>query len=152
ICRETNDYFFHKTTGRVIGLSRALIRALAERSGDVRAVIPDWDAPMIPIAREVVVVGNQDYVRIPEAFGRPEHRWMLEFCDTVRGGRLRMKLVQSLKGRESCHRFKQILKEHVEEQNRWSVFCHRKWEETVKIWLESYGIIAIDAKAQKRAA
>jgi hypothetical protein len=152
LCRETNEYYFHKRSGRVITLSRALIRSLAERSIESTDTDLEWEASMIPVAREVVVLGSQDYVRIPEAFGRPEHRWMLEFCETIRGSRLRLKLLQSLKGRESCRRFKELLKDQAEEQNRWSVFCHRKWDETVKIWLETHGILAIAAKPSKRAA
>ena len=107
---------------------------------------------MIPIAREIIVLGKVDYVRIPEAFGRPEHRWMMEFCETVRGPKLKNKLVSSLKGRESCQRFKEILKQHAEEQNRWHVFCQTKWSESVQKWLEGHRILAIITKSTKRAA
>lgn len=150
ICRETNDYFFHKTTGRVISLSRTLMRALAERSGDVSELVPDWEQPMIPLAREIIVLGSREYVRIPELFGRPEHKWMLEFSETVRGPKLKDKLTVSLKGRESCHRFKEILKEHAEELNRWSVFRARKWEQVVQSWLENHAILAVGAKTPHR--
>ncbi len=150
IIRETNDYFFHKTTGRVISVSRTLMRALAERTGDVRELVPDWEQPMIPLAREIIVAGSQEYVRIPELFGRPEHKWMLEFSETCRGPKLKEKLTISLKGRESCQRFKEILKTHPEEQNRWTVFRQRKWESAVKSWLEVHSILAIGAKSAKR--
>lgn len=152
LSRETTDYFFNRATGRVIGLSRILIRALAERTGDIQELVPDWEAPMIPVAREIVVVGGNDFIRIPEAFGRPEHKWMLEFCATVRGAKLKQKLVFSLKGRESCRRFKEILKENIEEKNRWNVFCHAKWNDMVKFWLESLSILPVDTKTAKRAA
>jgi hypothetical protein len=150
ICRDSNDYFFHKTTGRVICLSRTLMRALAERSGDVTELVPGWEQPMIPLAREIIVLGSKDYVRIPELFGRPEHKWMLEFSETIRGPKLKEKLLVSLKGRESCHRFKDILKEHAEELNRWLVFRQRKWEEAVQSWLESQSILAFVAKSPHR--
>lgn len=150
VCRETNEYFFQKPTGRVISISRTLMRALAERSGDVREMVPDWEQPMIPLAREIVVTGSSEYVRIPEVFGRPEHKWMLEFSGTVRGAKLKEKLTISLKGRESCQRFKELLKDHAEELNRWSVFRCRKWEEVVQIWLEGHGILAVGAKSSKR--
>lgn len=152
ICRETNDYFFHKPTGKVISLSRALMRALAERNEDVRDMIPDWEQPMIPVAREIIVTGSSDYARIPEMFGRPEHKWMLEFAETVRGSKLKEKLSLSLKGRESCRRFKEILKEHVEELNRWHVFRLRKWDEAAQTWLESLSILAIVSKSKRRLA
>lgn len=150
ICRESNDYYFHKNSGRVLSLSRALIRALAERSGDVEDAVPNWEQSLIPLAREIIVSGSKEYVRIPEAFGRPEHRWMLEFCDTVRGVKLKEKLVLSMKGRESCKRFKLLLKSHVEELNRWTVFCRRKWAEVVQEWLASHSILAVETKSSKR--
>lgn len=152
LCRETNDYFLDKNSGKVLSLSRGLIKALAERSGDVRDVVPDWEAPMIPLAREIIVLGAPHYLRIPEAFGRPEHRWMLEFSQTVRGIKLKQKLTLSLKGRESCHRFKEILKEHIEECNRWVVFRQRKWEEAVQKWLEGHSILAVASRSQRKRA
>ena len=150
LCRETNEYFFDKNTGKVFSLSRALIKAMAERSGDVKDAVPNWEEPLIPLAREIVVLGSSQFARIPEAFGRPEHKWMLEFSQTVRGTKLRQKLVHSLKGRESCQRFKELLKEHVEECNRWVVFRQKKWEETVQVWLESHAILAVGTKFRRK--
>ena len=150
ICRETNDYFFDRGSGQVLSLSRALMKALAERSGDIRDAVADWDAPLVPVAREIIVLGSVQYVRIPEAFGRPEHRWMLEFSESVRGAKLKQKLTLSLRGRESCQRFKEILKEHLEESNRWMVFRQRKWEDTVQQWLESLSILAVASRPNRR--
>ena len=150
ICRETNEYYFHKTSGRVLSLSRALIRALAERNEEIKEAIPYWDQSLIPLAREIIVSGSEEYIRIPEAFGRPEHKWMLEFCETVRGPKLKEKLTASMKGRESCQRFKQLLKEHVEELNRWQVFCQCKWAELVQEWLASQAILAVGTKSLKK--
>ena len=58
----------------------------------------------------------------------------------------------SLKGRESCQRFKEILRDHAEELNRWSVFRQQKWIEAVTNWLEKLSILAIGSKASKRRA
>ena len=77
---------------------------------------------------------------------------MLEFSATVRNAKLRQRLTLSLKGRESCQRFKEILKENAEEANRWLVFCKKKWEETVQDWLEGQSILAVSSSLSKRAA
>lgn len=149
ISRETNDYYLDLASGRVIPLSRSLIRSLVE---EVRANfddLPEWDAPMIPLAREIVLSGSTTYARIPEAFGRPEHRWMVEFTETVRGQKLKEKLWAALRGRGSCGRFKEILREHREELNRWSVFYHEKWEGAVQRWLSRYGILPVHAPSQR---
>ena len=148
--RESNEYFLDIESGRTVSVSRVLLKALAERSGNVDDAVPAWEAPLIPVAREIVVTGSRNFVRIPEAFGRPEHKWMLEFADTLRGVKLREQLQQSLKGRESCERFKQILKDHPEEQNRWQVFCQKKWEEKVADWLSAWRIIPVHAKTSAR--
>jgi hypothetical protein len=150
LCRIANEYFLDIESGRTVSISRTLLRALAERSGNVADAVSSWDAPMIPVARDIVVSGAGNYVRIPEAFGRPEHKWMMEFADTLRGAKLREQLQQSLKGRESCERFKKILKDHPEEQNRWQVFCTKKWEEKVASWLATLHIIPIHSKTTTR--
>ena len=148
--RESSEYFLDVETGRVVSVSRALLKALAERSGNVDEAVPAWEAPLIPVARQIVVAGSRNFIRIPEAYGRPEHKWMLEFSETIRGAKLRSTLAQSLKGRESCERFRKILKEHPEEQNRWQVFCQGKWEEKVAAWLAGLHIIPIHAKTSAR--
>lgn len=152
LCRESSEYFLDMETGRVVSISRALLKALAERSGNIDDEVPAWEAPMIPVARQIIVTGSRSYIRIPEAYGRPEHKWMLEFADTIRGAKLREKLQQSLKGRESCARFKEILKDHVEEQNRWVQFCLQKWEDAVTNWLSKMHIIPLQAKSTRRVA
>jgi hypothetical protein len=150
LCRESSEYFLDIESGRVASISRALLKALAQRSGDIDDAVPAWEAPLIPIARAIVVSGAGNFVRIPEAFGRPEHKWMLEFAETLRGQKLRETLQRSLKGRESCERFKEILKDHPEEQNRWQVFCQKKWEDKVAAWLSTLHIIPIQAKPSSR--
>jgi hypothetical protein len=44
------------------------------------------------------------------------------------------------------------LKEHPEEQNRWQVFCQKKWEEKVSSWLATLHILPLNAKASARRA
>jgi hypothetical protein len=109
--------------------------------------IPEWDAQMIPRAREIIFLGSPNYIRIPEAFGRPEHEWMLGFSSTIRGPKLKQKIVLALRGRGSCRRFKEILKENPEEMNRWSVFVRSRWDDKIQLWLESHGILAVNARA-----
>ena len=154
LCRASDDYYLNKRTGTVISLSRKLIHALSPESSEDRNLnnIPEWDASMIPLAREIILMGSSDYLRIPEAFGRPEHEWMKDFSDSVRGPKLREKLIFALRGRGAGKRFKEILKEVPEEANRWLVFRKKKWEEKIQDWLEVHGVLAVIPSPKPRSA
>ena len=89
LSRLFNDFYINKNTGKVFAISRALIRYLAEEIYKEQEDLPEWDAAMIPLARQIVVKGSADYVRIPEAFGCPEHTWMAEFEKDVRSPKLK---------------------------------------------------------------
>src|SRR5688572_19840212 len=86
LSRESNDYYLDRNSGKVIGISRSLIRALEQN--EERNILPEWDTQMIPLARAIVLLGSPEYVRIPEAFGCPEHKWMGEFAVVVRAPKL----------------------------------------------------------------
>ena len=105
LCRQNDDYYLDKSTGKVFVLPRTLIRSLESDRGEQREEIPEWDAQLIPLAREIVLAGSSQYVRVPEAFGNPEHKWMSEFAREVRSFRLKQKLFVALRGRGSCQRF-----------------------------------------------
>jgi hypothetical protein len=145
LCRESSDYYFQKTTGKVIVLPKGVIRFLTQESVDGRKDhVTDWDASMIPVARQIILEGSMDFARIPEAFGQPEHSWMKEFSGTIRSAKLKQQILQALRGRGACKRFKEILKEFPEESRQWSHFRSRCWKEKIQTWLEQYGILAVE--------
>ncbi len=59
--RESNEYFLDMESGRIVSVSRALLKALAERSGNVDDAVPAWEAPLIPVARATVVTGGRQF-------------------------------------------------------------------------------------------
>lgn len=152
LAREHNDYYLDKTTAQVIPLSRALIRALTDENLEDRETLPDWDAQMIPLAREIVLAGSANYVRIPEMFGRADHQFRLAFTETLRSGQLRKELTRALRGRGSCRRFKALLKGHPNEGKRWDEFYDNAWKEKITHWLESIGILAFDKRNKRSSA
>jgi hypothetical protein len=151
LSRETNDYYLSLSTGKVFSLSRTLIRSLCE-SGESRPPLPQWDAKMIPVARAVVLEGNPDYVRIPEAFGCPEHKWMTDFAGSISSVKLKEKMFSALRGRGSCARFKAILKENPEETKQWVQFCAKRWQDRIQSWFEELGVIAVSENRARAAA
>lgn len=149
LSREHNDYFLDKSNAKVISLSRDLIRSLTKERFEERDTLPEWDAKMIPVARKIVLSGSHDFVRIPEAFGRPEHQWRVVFTETIRSTKLKQRLTLALRGRGSCKRFKEILKDDPAELQRWAQFHSDCWKEKITKWLESIGILAFEGKPTK---
>lgn len=146
LSRQHHDYYLDKTRAKVISLSRDLIKALTKERIEDRELLPDWDAKMIPLARNIVLNGSKDYVRIPESFGRPEHEWRLRFTETINSKTLRQRLTLALKGRGSCKRFKEILKDNPIEEIHWMDFYRTQWKEKISQWLESVGLLAFEEK------
>jgi hypothetical protein len=144
VARDTADYYLDRSNGKVICLSRQLIQTLAKEEAETRLDVPEWEAPMIPMAREIVLMGSTQYVRIPEAFGRPEHAWMIKFAEDFRSQKVKQKMLQGLRGRGSCRRFKEILAEMPDDQQRWNVFRVRHWQEKIQAWLETLGILGVN--------
>ncbi len=149
ITRETSDYYLDSVTGKVICLSRQLIQALAMEEADARPDVPEWDAAMIPKAREIILAGSPQYVRIPEAFGRPEHAWMIKFADGFRTQRVKQKMLQGLRGRGSCRRFKEILSEMPDDLQRWNNYRFQQWKEKIQAWLETMGILGVSSASAR---
>jgi len=149
LSREHHDYFLEKSTGKVISLSRNLIRSLTHEGFEGQEEVPKWDAQLIPLARKIVLAGSKDFIRIPESFGKPEHHWRVAFTETIRSKELKHKLTLALKGRGSVRRFKEILKENSEESQRWRT-CHSdQWKAHVRHWLESLSILAFDQRPRR---
>lgn len=148
LSRLANDYYLDKNSGKVLVLSRSLINSLEKDSED-RDILPEWDAKMIPLAREIILEGSQKYIRVPEAFGCPEHKWMADFLPQISSFKLKQKLFQTLRGRGSCRRFKAILKDHTEEFSSWQSFRGLRWDERIQKWLEAVGILAVAIRPKK---
>lgn len=152
LARETSEYFLDVTSGKVMSLSRRLIRALSSGSAEDRLSLPEWDARMIPVAREIILEGSPRYVRIPEALGVPEHRWMSGFTETVTSPKLKNHLLAALRGRGACRRFNELLKDHPEERQRWRQYRAQCWKLKIQSWLEAIGILAVEEKPGRPAA
>lgn len=146
IPRETNDYYLDRVTGRVLALSRALLRFLSDENKERAIALPTWEASMVPVAREIVVDASTRFVRIPEAFGCPEHQMIQGFIMTMPIGKQKTELQNTVKGRWSCHRFKDFLKNDPAEYARWRLYRKEAWKEHIQAWLQKQGILAVDGK------
>jgi hypothetical protein len=152
LSRVADDYYLDTTSGKVFALSRELIRSLEQDRTEDHAELPKWDSQMIPLAREIVLTGSNRYVRVPEAFGHPDIRWMTEFAKEVRSYRVKQKLFLALRGRGGCQRFKEILKEAPEDGKRWLEFHLERWEQLIQGWLDTHSILGVNSRPHARTA
>ncbi len=149
LSRTTADYYFDRTSGNVIGLSRHLLRLLEQGDRNLEEKLPSWEAGSIPVAREIVCLHSSRYIRIPEAFGNPERKWMMEFAKSIKSDKTRHKFLEALQGRGCRSRFKDLLTGEVDDHKRWKSFLTHKWKEHVQTWLEAQGVIGIENKPKK---
>jgi hypothetical protein len=148
LSRLTNEYFLDRNSGKIIALSRTLIRAF-EQGRDQSIELPNWEAPLIPLAREIILSGSPKYIRVPEAFGCPEHKWMSDYALKIQNSKLRQRLQQTLRGRGCCDRFKLVIKDHPEESQAWTQYRMQRWHELVQKWLENIGILGVHENIRK---
>lgn len=149
LSRQSDDYYFDKNTGKIYALSRALIQSLVQERSEEIDLLPEWDSRMIPLAREIVLIGSARYIRVPEAFGCPQHKWMADFARGISVKKLKEKLNQALQGRGSCKRFKEILRAYPLQSRDWVEYHQKRWQEHVEKWLESLSIIAVSDNPKK---
>jgi len=150
--RDTNEYFLDRTTGQVIAISRSVLRYLSDEPALRAEDLPDWEAKLIPVARDIVISNNKRYIRVPEAYGCPEHQLMKKFAATMKASKLKDAIDQALKGRWSCKRFKQILKDDQAELARWNNFRADGWKARIQSWLEEWNILAVNGNLKKSRA
>ena len=150
LSRESSEYYLDRHSGKVISLSRDLIRSITNEGFESRLELPEWDACLIPLARKIVLEASSEFIRITEAYGQPEQNMRIAFTETVKSEPLRRALVLALRGRGSRKRFVEKLKEHPHELRRWLEFRETKWKERISQWLESVGLLAIESPGKNR--
>lgn len=106
---------------------------------DEGADLPDWEKELVPIV-EAIEAGNDRYVPVPEIPSREEYDLMERFAETVSDPALRRLLDVALDGKGAFRRFKDVLYDYPEEQDRWFKYRNAAMEEHVREWLDEIGI------------
>jgi Uncharacterised protein family (UPF0158) len=113
------------------------------RTGEVH-MLPahGWDdEPVGPSEDEIDAgLGAGFLVRVEPLGSSVEYGWMVAFTETVRQGRLRMRLDIALQGRGAFRRFKHALLDAPAERERWFAFHDQQLLQAAREWLAEEGI------------
>lgn len=90
--------------------------------------------------QEAVDAGSERYLPIPVQDSHEGWRDMEAFISTVRDGRLARRLERAIEGRGAFRYFRDVLREHPQEETRWRAFEQRAVHQRIVDWLESEGV------------
>jgi len=138
--RDINEYYLDLETGEVLVISSdALRRVEDEEAGDDEG-LSDWIKEDIDLAKNILFEDPERYAHIPEWSSYKGYNLMVEFAERVEDEGLREKLAIALDGKGAFRRFKNVLANYPEEEQRWFSFREKRIEEEVIDWLNSIGI------------
>lgn len=83
---------------------------------------------------------GERYIGLPRTFPQEGYRDMEEFIESLEEEDLKEKLYIAIDGRGAFGRFKDVLKHHPDERERWFEFKGARTEKRVKEWLEAENI------------
>jgi hypothetical protein len=155
-----HHYYFDRETGQVIMVSDDTYRQLEAIYEDVddpdsdqvvdlkellsKTDLSDWEQAAILEADHVETHWGSRIVEIPQVESYEAYGEMEEFIDTVQALRLRQQLQQAIQGRGAFGRFRQVLGNHLIEQERWYIFRQNRRRKEILRWLAEQGIAPVD--------
>jgi hypothetical protein len=106
-------------------------------TGDVIRLTDDEDE------REQGENSGERYIGIPYQGSEPGYRDMAEFIGSVDDNRLHALLDTAIRGSGAFRRFKDVLRDHPEERERWFALQKECIHRRIRRWLESEHIEAV---------
>lgn len=100
----------------------------------------DWEKEVLLAADLVKKHDENRTICIPKRSSRDGYSDMEAFIETVQDKRLRNQLQSKIQGRGMFRRFRDILGQHLAEQQRWYVFQKKRLQERMLEWLAEEGI------------
>lgn len=152
------DHFLDVETGEVIMVSeeaRSTIESIEMDMEEDAALadfydalqkhdLQDWVREDVNKALEIEADFGSRYIGIPKATSREGYRDMEDFIYTVEDKHLQDLLSVAIDGKGAFRRFKNVLYNYPQEQERWFAFQGNRVEEQVLAWLKSEGIQPIN--------
>lgn len=127
----------------------SLEAAFCYRAPDRRAYF-DVATGQVPVVHEVAGVGVEPPSRITAEPGRflliepmparDQHGWITGFIDSLEPGELREELLRAVAGAGAFRLFKQVLRAHHREVQRWFRFRSALLRPHIVAWLRSRGV------------
>jgi hypothetical protein len=140
---------FDTETGNIVSIPDELMRAVEEDEEDALEDLPEWEKELIETAKSVCSDEAGRYEEIPKNPSYEAYDLMVEFAETVKDIHLKEKLNIALDGKGAFRRFKNVLSDYPEEQERWFAFKDERMRQEVIDWLNSIDIEPIDNKYNK---
>ena len=146
--REFNEFFLDTRTGDLEVIPSEL---LGWESYDEEAIseLPEWEQDLIPVVREIEE-GSDRYQPVPHVPSHDVYDLMVVFAETVQDQQLRRLLRVALDGRGAFRRFKDVLSDYPQEQERWFAMKEAAMNEHVREWLSGLGIEAVERRTDSR--
>lgn len=126
--------FLSRRTGEILA---ATDDDLAAAEGEDDADVPEWQQEVLPKIREALT--SDDWLALPSKFDLDEYGIMEDFCRTVADATLRGDLLDTIGGRGTFGRFKNMLHRH-NLQDRWYQFRDDALREIAVQWLRAHEI------------
>ena len=131
---------FDTETGNIVSIPDELMRAVEEDDEKALENLPEWEKELIETARSVCSDESGRYEEIPKKPSYEAYDLMVEFAETVKDIHLKEKLNIALDGKGAFRRFKNVLSDYPEEQERWFAFKDERMRQEVIDWLNSLDI------------
>ncbi len=131
---DTCRVFLNRRTGEFRPVTDDDISAVEDRDEED---IPAWQREILPKIREALE--SDDWLQLPSKWDLNEYGIMEEFCGTIADETLRGDLLDTIGGRGTFGRFKNMVHRH-NLQERWYAFRDAALRRFAVEWLELKGI------------
>ena len=106
---------------------------------------PDWQKEDVKTADFVEQHFGSRVVAIPDTLTYEAYNEMQDFIATIDDDRLCNQLSYAIQGRGAFGRFRDVLRQHLAEEQRWYAFQDNRLRERILEWLHEMGIEPMDA-------
>ena len=121
--------------------------ALEDRDGDGRWFLDGETGEVLRLNEDdhddvtsQIEEGGDRYIAIPYQGSDAGYRDMMEFINSVHDNRVRALLDVAINGKGAFRRFKDVLREHPQERERWFEFQKQCALHRIRSWLDSEDI------------
>lgn len=102
--------------------------------------LPDWQKADVLEALFVEQHYGRRVIAIPDTSSHDSYNEMQDFLLTIGDDRLQNQLLSAIQGKGAFGRFRNILRQHLAEQQRWYVYQENRLRQRILEWLEEEGI------------
>jgi len=106
--------------------------------------LSDWEKEGVKTADFVEVNYGSRVISIPQTSSHEGYDEMRDFIATIQDGRLASRLERATHGRGAFGRFRDILGQHLAEEQRWYAFQENRAQQRILEWLAEEGIEPIN--------